>query len=215
MRDITGKKFNRLTAIKKDGYANDGQHIAWVFRCECGKIIRTRADMVVRGTVKSCGCLTKEKSAEACRKRATHGMRGTRIYREWNSMLYRCNPKNKRVRHNYYDRGITVCDEWRMFEPFYEWAISNGYDDKLTLDRIDNNKGYTPDNCRWVDMKTQSRNTRCNVFITYMGETHCMTEWGEIMGISKSTLWLRYKQGDRGDRLFRPVRSHKRKGATV
>lgn len=109
-----------------------------------------------------------------------HGQCGTRLYNIFRGMKKRCYNKNCKDFYKYGGRGITVCDEWKdSFQAFYDWSIANGYFDNLTIDRIDNNKGYSPDNCRWVDIKTQSNNTRKNVFLTYNGETMTLAEWGE------------------------------------
>lgn len=120
-----------------------------------------------------------------------HGMYKTRIYRTYNHMKERCTKPGMEKGHLYYEKGIRVCDEWlgeNGFEHFLEWALSNGYNDSLTLDRIDNGKGYCPDNCRWVDYKIQNNNTCRNHFITYNGQTHTIAEWSEITGIPYNTL---------------------------
>lgn len=142
-----------------------------------------------------------------------HGLTNSKIYRHWIGMKQRCRadyPVDS-VRKNYYERGITVCPEWQNFEVFYSWAIKNGYDDSLTLDRINNDIGYEPTNCRWVNATIQARNRRSNFFITYKGKTHCIAEWSEITGISQGTLWHRYNDSkDREDALFRPTNKKKR-----
>ena len=122
------------------------------------------------------------------RNHVTHGMSGTRLYRIYRDMKNRCNGLKKRDKANYYDRGITVCDEWKTFEAFRDWALANGYRDDLTIDRIDNDKGYSPNNCRWATRVEQNRNTRQNHYITYNGETHTMREWADILGIKYATL---------------------------
>lgn len=118
----------------------------------------------------------------------THGMSGTRLYSIWRDMKNRCNGLKKRDRKNYFDRGITYCPAWEHFEPFRDWALSHGYRDDLTIDRIDVNGNYTPDNCRWITRAEQNLNTRQNRFITYNGETHTLKEWSIILGINCSTL---------------------------
>lgn len=125
-----------------------------------------------------------------------HGMSDTRLFKTWVHMKDRCyNPKDKRY-SAYGGRGITVCDEWlNAFLPFYEWAISHGYDDTLTIDRIDVNKGYFPENCRWVDMKTQQNNRRNNHRLEYKGETHTIMEWSRIVGIKRATIQRRIAVG--------------------
>ena len=107
-------------------------------------------------------------------------------------MMARCyKPDNNR--YNIYGaRGITVCDEWKNDRTaFYKWAFDNGYKDNLSIDRIDVNKGYSPENCRWATVKSQANNRTTNRLITINGETHTMTEWGDIKGISRGTIWNR------------------------
>lgn len=133
----------------------------------------------------------------------SHGMKHTRIYNRWCAMKERCyNPHSKSYRR-YGERGITICDEWRnSFEAFYEWAVSNGYQEGLTIDRIDNNKGYSPDNCRWVTYKQQNRNYSRNHMITYNGKTQCIADWAEEVGINQATILYRIKAGKTVDELF-------------
>lgn len=126
----------------------------------------------------SYGCVTKK-----------HGMFGTRIYKIWDGMKYRCTNPNSDAYHNYGGRGITVCDEWiHDFMAFYNWSMSHGYSDDLTLDRINVNGNYCPENCRWADDITQHNNTRTNRYIEYNGETHTMAEWAKIKGMKYVTL---------------------------
>lgn len=122
------------------------------------------------------------------RNHITHGMSNTRLYSCYRDMRNRCKGLKERDKKNYFDRGITYCKEWETFEMFRDWALSHGYQDDLTLDRIDNDKGYSPDNCRWVTRAVQNNNTRQNHLITYRGETHTMRQWADILGIKPSTL---------------------------
>lgn len=123
-----------------------------------------------------------------------HGYRHTRLYRTYSNMKQRCNNSKNHKYPRYGGRGIRICDEWNSpngLKSFGDWAMSNGYADNLTLDRIDNNGDYCPENCRFVDLKTQSNNRSDNDFITYNGQTHSLTEWSEILGINRGTLWKR------------------------
>lgn len=121
-----------------------------------------------------------------------HGLYHTKLHGVWNNMKQRCiNPKHLAF-HNYGGRNISVCDEWQEFVPFYNWCMSNGYKDGLTLDRIDNDGNYCPENCRFVDRHTQCNNTRKNVFITANGKTKTVAEWSREVHIRRDTLYRRY-----------------------
>ena len=126
----------------------------------------------------------------------------SRLYRIWANMKARCgNPNNDRF-HDYGARGITVCDEWDDYLTFKRWAMSNGYEDHLTIDRVDNDKGYSPDNCRWVNRYTQQNNMRSNTIIHYGGESHTLAEWSRIFDIPYHTLVTRHTRGWTTARLF-------------
>ena len=115
----------------------------------------------------------------------SHGYTGTRLYRTWCNMKGRCYRKSMKRYERYGGRGITVCKEWKdSFEIFKEWALSNGYSDNLTLDRIDNNGNYCPENCRWITNKEQQSNKSDNHLITYNGKTQTITQWAEELGMS-------------------------------
>ena len=125
-----------------------------------------------------------------------HGMSHSRLHHIWNAMTQRCsNPKA--ISYKYYGgKGITVCDEWKSsFKSFYEWAMANGYADNLSIDRIDSNGNYEPSNCRWTTNKEQQNNTSYNHRLTYCGETHNITQWAEIIGISRMALYNRIRRG--------------------
>lgn len=199
--DLSGQKFNRLTVIqldhKKQQYNKQGKPNGSIYyylcRCDCGKEVVVCASSLTRGTTKSCGCLTHEKIIEFNKRtKVKHGFRKTRLYREWQSMKGRCAYPSVNGYERYGGRGITVCDEWKnSFESFKNWALSNGYTDELSLDRIDVNGNYCPKNCRWATDIEQRRNTRSNHVVTYHGETHCLAEWAEILGVSKNILYKR------------------------
>ena len=118
-----------------------------------------------------------------------HGCTETRLYRIWRNMKTRCNCVTDSHYPRWGGRGIKVCSGWNnSFIEFQKWALANGYQDNLTIDRIDNNKGYCPENCRWTTLKEQSRNTRNNHYLTFNGETHCINEWAEITGLSRDLI---------------------------
>lgn len=184
--DLSNQKFGMLTAIKVVGKNSKGESI-WECVCECGNIANVTCTNLKRGHTKSCGCYKKICSI-------THNESKTRLYKIWKGMKNRCyniqTPKYK----SYGGRGIIVCDEWlENYPSFKKWAVENGYKDNLTIDRIDNNKGYSPHNCRWVTNKVQSNNKRNNCFINYLGQTLTISQWSEKIGITPSTIWARYK----------------------
>lgn len=124
-----------------------------------------------------------------------HGMYGTRLYHIWNGLNGRCNNPNNKDYANYGGRGISVCDEWREAQNFFDWAIDNGYSHELSLDRINTNGDYCPNNCRWITVNEQQRNKRNNRIIEYNGKKHCIAEWAELTGIPKQTIVSRLRYG--------------------
>ena len=127
------------------------------------------------------------------------------IYNSWSSMKDRCNNHNSQAYGNYGGRGISVCKEWNdSFENFLKWAIESGYNEGMTLDRIDNNKGYSPENCRWATKFQQGRNKRNNHLITYNGKTQCIAAWSEETGIRRDTLLYRINHFKSIEDVFYP-----------
>lgn len=133
----------------------------------------------------------------------SHGLSKTRLYSVWCAMKERCNNPHNKSYQRYGARGITVTSEWQYsFETFYAWAMDNGYADGLTIDRIDNNRGYSPDNCRWVTVAQQNRNYSRNHLITYNGKTQCIADWEKDTGIKRSTILWRMKSGKTLEQVF-------------
>lgn len=152
--------------------------------------------MPENGRIKSCGCLNKELTAMRNRERTKHGGCHTRLYSIFRSMHQRCYRPRHMYYANYGGRGIGICDEWRgNFSAFREWAMSNGYDDAKSIDRIDNDRGYSPCNCRWADARTQCSNRRTCHMLTVDGQTHTIAEWSRLTRISKTTIRERLKRG--------------------
>lgn len=163
-KNLIGKRFGRLTIIK-DSNKRKGSNVIWLCRCSCGNLKEIRSDNLRCGDTQSCGCLQKEKVIQNNKKHSgkhsysfKHGKRETRLYMIWTAMSKRCfSPKNKAY-HRYGGRGIRICDEWKSdFMSFYNWALTHGYADNLTIDRIDNDGNYEPSNCHWI---TKSENTK-------------------------------------------------------
>lgn len=191
--DLTGRRIGRLTAIEETDERRNGS-VVWVCKCDCGNYKRISAQCLKSGRVLSCGCYNKEKDFR-------HGESHTRLHHAWSSMKDRCiNPKSKEY-PNYGGRGIKVCDEWlNSYEAFRDWSYENGFAEdaergKCTIDRIDVNGDYEPSNCRWVNMKTQCRNRRNNAVIECDGESHCLSEWAEILNVPYGQLASRYRRG--------------------
>lgn len=205
--DLIGHKFGRWTVldVADDRISPSGEAQKMLLcKCECGTVKSVNMKNLMRGLTKSCGCLALEKSIERSTK---HGKSNTRLFLTWENMRRRCYDKNNKSYYRYGGRGIKVCDEWNEnFSVFYEWAMESGYQDNLTIDRIDNNKDYDPSNCRWADVKTQCRNRSSNVRITINGVTKIMSEWCEEIGIDRDLVSSRMKSGWDADKaLFTPV----------
>lgn len=185
MRDLTGQKFGRLTVIQRGKIVKPGV-VTWLCKCDCGKHKEIKGYSLRAGLTQSCGCYRSERATEV---NSTHGLSKTRLYGIWASMIARCYKPYIDGYENYGGRGITVCDEWlNNPEAFIEWALSHGYRDNLSIDRIDCNGNYEPDNCRWADWYEQGANKRNNRHITYNGETHIISEWARKTGIKASTI---------------------------
>lgn len=181
--DLTGQRFGRLTVL--EFVPNNEQAHYW--RCSC--------------------CVCGSKSEILKQSEITRGGKRSdkqRLKEIWHAMKRRCYDKKDKRFEIYGGRGIEVCDEWYYdFECFYEWSITHGYADNLTLDRIDSNKGYFSDNCRWVNIATQEKNRRNTIFVEYKGEKMCLLDASRKSGISYATLFVRHKKGLRGKELFK------------
>lgn len=187
MIDLTGKRFGRLEVIGLAG-KDKRQECKWLCKCDCGNTKVVYGYHLRKGHTVSCGC-------RMVTSNVTHGESGTRLYRIWQKMLDRCNnPHNQGFKY-YGGRGIKVCPEWESYIVFRDWSLSHGYTDELTIDRIDNYKGYEPSNCRWVTMEVQQKNKRTTVWITHNGITETLTGWGRILNIPHSTIQERYRRG--------------------
>jgi hypothetical protein len=164
-------------------------------QCKCGNIKMIYITNLTQGKSKSCGCTRQ------------NGLVETKLYNVWASMKSRCFNQNHKFYKDYGGRGITVCEEWRnSIIAFYEWAINNGYNEGLTLDRIDNNKSYSPSNCRWTSRLEQLNNRRNNLRITHNGVSRTVAEWSRETGINNRTILSRVRAGWEYKNLFIPTR---------
>ena len=187
-----GDKYNFLTAIKFDHMDGHG-NAYWLFKCDCGNESVAQVNNVKRGAVKSCGCLLKK-------IHITHGMTNTFEYNAWHHMKQRCINKSNHAYKNYGGRGITICKRWLNFENFYKDMGKRPRG--MSLDRVDNNKGYYKENCRWATVVEQNNNMRSNHFLTYNGETQTIAWWVAKLGINRGTLYSRIYRGWSIERAF-------------
>ena len=193
---------SRLTVIRQaeDYIDPSGKHrTMWLCECNCDmhNQLRLPTTALLNGTTLSCGCINKEILRKRNIKNSRHNMCKTRLYKIWKSMHTRCYNPNDEHYKDYGARGIVICDLWKNdYLEFYNWSINNGYNNSLTIDRIDVNGNYEPSNCRWATDKTQQNNRRNNIQLTYNGETHTIKEWYDILKTVKlSTLYYRYHKG--------------------
>ena len=200
--DLTGQRFGRLTVLRRD----HGKF--WECRCDCGNTCIVNRDHLGRDT-NSCGCLRKEVSRA---KNLRHGETNTRLHDLWCSMNTRCNNPKATESYVYHERGIRVCDEWRVYENFRDWALANGYDPTAkrgvtTIDRIDNDKGYSPENCRIVSQMVNNRNKRNTRMFLFKGETLTAGEISERTGTSLRLIEERIRRGwNIEDAALKPAR---------
>ncbi len=200
-KDFIGKKIGFLTIIDYADKRN-GKVRVWC-KCDCGKTIKVFIDNLKREHTRSCGC---KKGSMISKSKITHGKTHTKLAHIYNQMKARCYYKKNPAYKNYGGRGIKICNEWldkeNGFMSFYNWAINNGYKEGLTIDRIDNNSNYEPNNCRWATYYEQANNKRNNRMLTYNGETYTITQWARKLGITYGSMYRRIKKGLTGEMLF-------------
>jgi hypothetical protein len=193
LKDLTGQRFGRLTVCRRVENSNDGR-VRWLCLCECGNEIVVLGYSLVSGNTRSCGCLNKELITQ---RRTTHGhSKGKKMsptYQSWSDMMQRCyNPKCKEYLY-YGERDIKVYEPWHIFENFL--ADMGECPKGLTIERIDNEGHYNPENCKWDTRKNQARNRRSNKILTLNGVSHCSSEWTEILGWSINLIGRRVYDG--------------------
>ena len=192
--DITGQRYSRLVAIKRVPPALIGK-VRWLFRCDCGATVEVNKNDIVSGHTRSCGCLGRQVLRERNLSKKTHRLSNTRIYHTWRGMKRRCYDEKIKEYKYYGARGIKVCDSWMDFEHFYEWSKTSGYTDLLTIDRINNEFGYSPENCKWSTIAEQNRNKRTSRFILFQGKSMILPEWSRRLNIPQQTIRGRIKRG--------------------
>ncbi len=196
--DLTGQKFYNLTAITWV----EGTRSKWLFECDCGNTIVEKPNRVINGWKQSCGCKLKQAQKAFVERNTRHGETKTRLHHIWSSMLARCYNKNNNNYKRYGGRGIAVCNEWKdSYECFRDWAYSVGYDEKVhwtfqSIDRIDIDGDYSPDNCKWSDIKTQAHNRSTTYKIAYNGKEYNPSTFSDAFGITdKSFVYRRLRSG--------------------
>ncbi|MBR5273592.1 MAG: hypothetical protein IKU25_09440 [Clostridia bacterium] len=203
-KDLTGKKFALLTVISRAESRSNGTPY-WNCVCDCGGKAIVSGNNLKFGGVKSCGCLLHK-------KHDTHHLSGTKLYYIWRGMLVRCYDENSNAYKYYGARGISVCEKWKNdFLSFYNWSISNGYKEGLTIDRTNNGLGYSPENCRWVDCKVQANNRAFCKKIEYNGEIKTLMQWCEELNLNYKRVHSRlYRLGwSFEDAISIPVKTKK------
>lgn len=202
-KDICGNRYGQLTVLEYVPSEKPGSYYKCI--CDCGNVIIAAAGNLKRGNTKTCG---DRKIHHA--KNYYHGLSNSRIFKCWAAMISRCCSSSDKRYKNYGQRGIKVCDEWKGktgFMAFYTWAIENGYQEDLTIDRIDVNGNYEPGNCRWITNKEQQNNRRDTVYLEHDGEKHSLAEWCEIYNLPYRLVHKRYSYYKKGNReiLFEKI----------
>lgn len=195
----SGTRFGRWTVIEEDTKRGNSGQSYYICRCDCGVERSVRGTGLRDGSSLSCGCLNRDIVSKDDRL-VDHV-----LYKTWGGMKQRCYNPNNLMFKNYGGRGIVVCDEWRYdYIAFEKWSMENGYKAGLTIDRIDNDGNYCPENCRWVTHTVQARNKRKSIFVTINGVTKCLFDWADEYGIQHVTMTHRWRRGWRGAKLISP-----------
>lgn len=189
-KDFTNQKINMLTAIKKIESKNNRTY--WLCKCDCGKEIEVMTQDLIYKTKYSCGCVRKKKKNNYHK----YDFKVKRLYNIWCEMKHRCYRKENNDYKYYGEKGIKLCEEWKNnFLEFQNWSLNNGYQDNLTIDRINSNDNYCPNNCRWITLKENSLNRKGIIKINYNGKNMCLKDFCKEKNISYNTAIKKYKKG--------------------
>lgn len=184
--DISGQRFGMATVMKLD-HITERYRLYWLCKCDCGKEFIMRGDLIKAHKYLNCGCYNLEKRRE---RQITHGYANTKLYHILYGMRQRCNNPNDSEYFRYGGRGIEICDEWNNNnETFLKWAIENGYKEGLSIERIDVNGNYCPENCKWIPLSEQCNNTRRTIRLKYGNKELNINQWARELGINKNTFW--------------------------
>jgi len=206
--DLTGMRFGSLTVLNfVESLAGSRR---WLCKCDCGNEKVIRGNALRTGNTKSCGCLLIKVNKEIHK---THGNRYSLEWNIWNGMRQRCYNKKNKSYKNYGGRGIAVCDSWNNRDGFKNFLKDMGFKPTKThsLDRIDNNGNYCPENCRWATVEEQSCNKRNTIIITIDGVSRSLLEWAKIKGMSRKTISNRIRLNWEVEDLFIPLKRQKNK----
>lgn len=199
-KDLTGKRFGRLVVVEVDEEKSN-RKTYWICKCDCGNTKSIRADTLK--FVRSCGCIKKEQDIKNLGITRNHNMTYHPLFSIWNGMMSRCNNQKNPAYKDYGGRGIKVCEEWHKVENFCKWGEENGYKKGLSIERIDVNKGYSPDNCKWIPISEQPLNTRKTTIVEINGKKIPLAKTARSLGVSPMLAWHRWKNGIRDyDELF-------------
>ena len=198
-QNLQGQRFGKLVAIEFIEI-NKNKKSVWRFKCDCGNEKNIIVSNVKNGRTSSCGCEHKKQLSNRVKK---HGYCGAKLYTIWIDMKDRCFNPNNTSYSNYGGRNIKVCNEWKHdFKTFKEWAFKNGYKEGLSIERINNNKDYSPNNCKFISFLDQNKNKRSNKYVTIDGETKTISEWSRVVGINRNTISRRISKGIQGKDLI-------------
>jgi hypothetical protein len=210
--DLAGKKFGRLIVIKRNGYLY-GNRVAWLCKCECGKLHTVLGASLKSGNTRSCECLRNEIASKGIEERTRihgEGKNRTLEYNSWTSMRQRCLSLNHPGYKDYGGRGIHICERWGEYENFLS-DMGRRPTPQHTLERVNNNKGYSPSNCKWATKKEQANNARSNTLITYNGKTMTLAMWSDESGIPGGRIRKRISSGwTLKAALYKPLRKTSR-----
>ena len=188
--DLTGQKFGRLTVVSKAENDKHGKAL-WICVCECGRTSTSIGSDLRRGHTISCGCFGRERRLGSL---TTHGLHSSSEYGIWTGLIRRCTSPSHKQYRDYGGRGITVCDRWLTFDNFY-FDMGPRPSKAYSIDRVDNDGPYSPENCRWATDVTQSNNRRNNRILAINGQTKTMAQWGKLRGLGSSVICKRIERG--------------------
>lgn len=204
IEDFINKKYGRLLVISYDAKKGNNHYVNC--RCECGNTKSIRLSRLKSGETQSCGCIRIEnlEKLRQINNIEKHGKSKEKLYNVYRNIKYRCYNSNCHIYKNYGGKGVKVCDDWlNDFMSFYNWAHSNGYQEGLSIDRIDVNGDYEPSNCRWSDNTTQANNRSNTIYLTHNNKTQSLSTWAKELSIPYATVYSRFSKGEETSSILR------------